>query len=106
VSFVFVYTIRTVLLFEVGLCVFRCGVVSYFAVPLCRVFSLFLIPEVLSQLWIMAHIAVARQRPGISKYTTPVMSNGFANKHVCKGATLNSKRGMMFYVRSVPKCYK
>jgi hypothetical protein len=42
----------------------------------------------------------------ISKYTTAVTSNGFANKSVSTTTIGYSKRGMVFFVRSVPKCYK
>jgi hypothetical protein len=45
---------------------------------------------------------VATQRREISKSTTAV-SNGFANKDVCKETIGNSNRGNVFSVRPVPR---
>jgi hypothetical protein len=36
----------------------------------------------------------------------PLLSNDFANKHVCTATIGNSHRGVMFSVQSMPRCYK
>jgi hypothetical protein len=36
----------------------------------------------------------------------PLLSNGFANKHVCTAPIGNSNRGTVFSVQSVLRCYK
>jgi hypothetical protein len=56
---------------------------------------------------IVACRPVAGQRPrDKQKIQQPLLSNGFANKHVCRATVGNINRGTAFSVRSVPRCYK